>query len=82
MAENRSNPNNEILHKKEDELESLKIFIINLQNELEKAEKGNESLKLKFNSMEKKLNEVNKENKILKDNLEINKKGSGKIRNK
>jgi len=81
MAENRSNPNNEILHKKEDELESLKIFIINLQNELEKAEKGNESLKLKFNSMEKKLNEVNKENKILKDNLEINKKGSGKIRN-
>ena len=81
MAENKLNPNNEILHKKEDEIESLKLFIINLQNELEKAEKDNEILKLKFNSLQKKLDEVNKENKILKDNLEINKKNSGKIRN-
>ena len=81
MAENKLNPNNEILHKKEDEIESLKLFIINLQNELEKAEKDNEILKLKFNSLQKKLDEVNKENKILKDNLEINKKNSGKIKN-
>ena len=81
MAENKLNPNNEILHKKEDEIESLKLFIINLQNELEKAEKDNEILKLKFNSLQKKLDEVNKENKILKDNLEINKKNSDKIRN-
>ena len=81
MAENKLNPNNEILHKKEDEIESLKLFIINLQNELEKAEKDNEILKLKFNSLQKKLDEVNKEKKILKDNLEINKKNSDKIRN-
>ena len=81
MAENKLNPNNEILHKKEDEIESLKLFIVNLQNELEKAEKDNEILKIKFNSLQKKLDEINKENKILKDNLEINKKNSGKIRN-
>ena len=81
MAENKLNPNNEILHKKEDEIESLKLFIVNLQNELEKAEKDNEILKIKFNSLQKKLDEINKENKILKDNLEINKKNSGKIKN-
>ena len=81
MSDNKLNQNNEILLKKEDELESLRLFIINLQNELEKAMKDNELLKLKFNSLEKKLDEVNKENKILKDNLEKNKKSLGKIRN-
>ena len=81
LDENKLNQNNEILLKKEDELESLRLFIINLQKELEKAEKDNELLNLKFNSLEKKLDEVNKENKILKENLEINKKSLGTIRN-
>jgi hypothetical protein len=81
IAENKLNPNDEILHKKEDELESLKLLIINLQNELEKSEKDNELLKLKISSLEKKLEEVNKENNISKDTLEINKIISGKIRN-
>ena len=81
IAENKLNPNDEILHKKEDELESLKLLIINLQNELEKSEKDNELLKLKISSLEKKLEEVNKENNISKDTLEINKIISGKITN-
>jgi len=79
MSENKLNLNNEILHKKEDELGSLKSFNLKLQTELEKTKKDNELLKLQFNSLEKKLDEVNKENKSLKSNLELNKQISGKF---